>query len=197
MRLCNKCAKLYEDDFSFCPHCGTPRAHDPTSKFQALESPSPQVGAMDNLQEQAGLASRKPPTVDYFWLYVGLALSGAVIMMLAIGMHDSHGSGSDRNTSSRQTVSIGDEAHLVCSDPGSKALPLGTTDKDFDALVSAQMAHDKYGIAQLMISHKVFTVPCGTRILLLYNGFTMDQVRVLEGEQTGAAGWTYRESVQH
>ena len=78
MKLCNKCTKPYEDSFSFCPHCGTPGAHQPSTEAQASESPSPEAG---NYQEQTRPASPQPIAARHSGLFVGLALSALVIII--------------------------------------------------------------------------------------------------------------------
>jgi hypothetical protein len=80
------------------------------------------------------------------------------------------------------------ERHIVC-DETSQGAGLGVTKDDYDALAEANEAHDKYGIAELLSTHRVYGIPCGTKVLLLDAGWTSDKVRIVDGEYAGLAGW--------
>lgn len=70
-----------------------------------------------------------------------------------------------------------------------KDLFLGRTKDDFDRLLDAVNANDDYGKAELLLAGRVFMVPRGTRARIIGVSWTMRQVRILEGERIGAAGW--------
>jgi hypothetical protein len=88
------------------------------------------------------------------------------------------------------TLTAGETGRLVCSgNDASDVVALGVTKDDCDALVEAQTAHDKYGIRELLLTRRVYAIPCGTRVLVLDEGFTRDKVRIVDGEHVGLAGW--------
>jgi hypothetical protein len=88
----------------------------------------------------------------------------------------------------RPSLTPGETGRLVCSGT-SNAVGLGVTKDDCDALVEAQTANDQYGIRELLITHRVYAIPCSTRVLVLDEGFTRDKVRIVDGEYAGRAGW--------
>ena len=93
MRLCNKCTKVYEDGFLFCPHCGTPVSSAAGGESQVFESTSREPVSMGDHQAQPQHASQKPTKVKYTGLFVGLAVSTLIISFVLITSRNSDHAG--------------------------------------------------------------------------------------------------------
>jgi hypothetical protein len=80
--------------------------------------------------------------------------------------------------------------------PGGGTIPVAVDETSFDALVKSSVKGDSYGVAELVAAGKVFGVDGPVRVLLLDSTFTKCKVRILEGPQTGRAGWVPTEWVK-
>ncbi len=107
---------------------------------------------------------------------VGLLILGAVV-----------GSGTS-------DYSVGDNVRIYES--GLTTVTVAVDGDAFDALTSAAVANDAVGYENVLLSGRAFTVPNGTRALVLDKGFTKTKVRVMEGANAGQAGYVPREWVE-
>ena len=76
---------------------------------------------------------------------------------------------------------------------------LATDEDAFDAFTKAATRRDEYGVAELVLRGKLFTVPTGTRVRVIDMGGFLGsrlQVRVMEGAQVGRSGWIATEFVK-
>lgn len=113
-------------------------------------------------------------------IFVGLGILGA-----ATGGDGGGGSGS--GGSSVQVVPVGSDGRLVIGE--GIPVDLGVDDDAFDALSEARVANDPAGRREVLLSGRGFTVPEGTRVRVIDNGFVKKRVRILEGQYAGEAGW--------
>jgi hypothetical protein len=81
----------------------------------------------------------------------------------------------------------GQEGHLI--GPGSdSAVAVAVDSAAYDALTRPFRAQDKVGVAQLLLSGRVFSVDRGTKMLVLDPGAFSTEVRIMEGPQFGRSG---------
>jgi len=96
------------------------------------------------------------------------------------------GGNSGGGSSSTPVVPVGSDGRLVI---GEGPVDLGVDDDAFDALSNARVANDPTGRRAVLASGRAFTVPEGTRVRVIGNGFVKKQVRILEGPHAGESGW--------
>jgi hypothetical protein len=80
------------------------------------------------------------------------------------------------------------KCRIVCDDTSHETV-LAITKADRDAMVEASMAHDTYGLEELLLTKRIYLIPCGTTVLILDDGWSADKVRIVDGEYAGLAGW--------
>ncbi|MBA7670164.1 hypothetical protein ES703_78308 [subsurface metagenome] len=75
---------------------------------------------------------------------------------------------------------------------------LGVDKKTLKEMNAAVIAKDTFGLDKLIKSGRIFTVPDGTKILMLDSGwsFLVEKVRILDGKYRGKAGWVPYERVR-
>ena len=101
------------------------------------------------------------------------------------------------NTPLPPSPKMGGEARVQID--GSEIVPLAADEAAFDAFTRAATRNDTFGINDLIQAGKLFTVPTGTKVLVIDMGGFLGsrlQVRVLEGPRTGRAGWVATEFVK-
>lgn len=79
---------------------------------------------------------------------------------------------------------------------GGSPVFVATTDAAWDALFKALGKRDEIGVAELVLSGRVFLVDDGTKVLVLDRGFSSIEIRVVEGSSFGKKGWVPRELVK-
>lgn len=115
---------------------------------------------------------------------IGTLFGLFLFMMILVGLMS--------NTSS-PSVKIGEEA--ILDDGGERTLL--TISKEADSKFrKAKIANDKYGMGAMLLTGQAYTVKSGVKVLVLDQGMYITQVRVLEGENIGTAGWTAMEHVK-
>lgn len=82
---------------------------------------------------------------------------------------------------------VGSEATIQA--PNLNEVYLAIDKETFDLWTKACVAKDYVGMAQLEASGRVFTVPNGTKVLVIDSSFATRQVRVLAGNALGKSGW--------
>ncbi len=82
---------------------------------------------------------------------------------------------------------VGSEATIQM--PNLEVVYLPIDEQALDEWTNACVAKDYIGMAQLEASGRVFTVPNGTKVLVIDSRFATRQVRVLEGDAFGKSGW--------
>lgn len=82
---------------------------------------------------------------------------------------------------------VGSEATIQV--PNLEVVYLAIDEQAFDEWTKACVAEDYIGMAQLQASGKVFTVPNGTKVLVIDSSFASIEVRILEGDAIGRSGW--------
>lgn len=85
----------------------------------------------------------------------------------------------------RSPVFAGDEGVLAVKDGGS--VPVAATKAALDQLSKLSHAKDKQGIAALMLTGNVWSVPSGTRCHVIDHGLLTYEVRLLDGARAGTA----------
>lgn len=91
-------------------------------------------------------------------------------------------------------IGIGEEGRLYID--GSSPIGVSVDKESLNELISSIIIHDSSGIQNLILKGKVFIVEEDTRILVIDRGFTSTKVRILEGGNTGMAGWVPSEWVK-
>ena len=66
----------------------------------------------------------------------------------------------------------------------------------FDSMSKALIAKDWMGLKQLLDAGLVYSVPDGTRVLVIDSEYGKRKIRVLEGESTGRDGWVVMEALK-
>lgn len=122
----------------------------------------------------------------------GVILFTIVLAMIAVGSCVS----GDGKTTTESRPSVGSEARLYGE--GSAPFWVAVDEEAFEELMTAIAAKDNYGITELMLAGRVFIVQNNTRVLVLdqHAGLAATKVRILEGENTGMAGWVPYEFVR-
>ena len=85
-------------------------------------------------------------------------------------------------------LEIGQEGFIYC---GVDTCALATTEEAWSEHRKALRANDIQGTADLLMVGKLFDVKSRTRVLVIdYNPRTaLSKIRILEGKETGMAGW--------
>lgn len=97
------------------------------------------------------------------------------------------GGGNDSYTPPAPSVPhVGDDVTLFVNQG---LVVIAPTEAAYDAFVKASVADDKMGMAQLLGSGLIFTVPSGTRAKKIDTSMSGTKVRILTGEHAGDAGW--------
>lgn len=99
--------------------------------------------------------------------------------------------GGDGSSRSATTGSI-----AVLRAPDGQGVPVAASREAFDRLVTLAVADDNTGISHMMVAGQVWTAPCGTRCKVIDSGFTVYEVRILEGDHAGRACFVAREFVK-
>lgn len=90
-------------------------------------------------------------------------------------------------TNQSKHLDVGSEAIVQSGDFDDIYLAI---DKDaFDKWVNAVNANDKMGVSDLLYSGELFSVPSGTKVLILDISWGAHKVRILEGDKYGKTGW--------
>lgn len=126
----------------------------------------------------------------------GKIIIGLIVMFFVVGVGNRMmGNTAPRGTTSSNTVATSGE-HLL-SAPGGAAVIIAADDQAMTELLKAANAGDKVGLAELAVDGKVWTVPSGTRALVLSaTAFGRSEVRILDGNAFGKRGWVPSERVQ-
>jgi hypothetical protein len=66
-------------------------------------------------------------------------------------------------------------------------------DGSWDEMVKAQTAKDNVGLADLLVTGRIFRLQQGDEVLVIDKGFTSYRVRSRGAKTGGRAGWIYRE----
>lgn len=82
---------------------------------------------------------------------------------------------------------IGSEAVLYLK--GSDVVLLADSKSSYKQFVKIQAAKDKYGFNQMVSAGKIFSVPNGTRVLILDLDSAAFEVRILQGQHRNRTGW--------
>lgn len=87
--------------------------------------------------------------------------------------------------------SFGEGDHVYVESPVGRTY-VAVSKQSWDALLDTFESNDSMGRASLIMSGSVFTVPNGTKCLILKLGWETTQVRVLEGTEMGKSGYTLK-----
>lgn len=82
----------------------------------------------------------------------------------------------------------GTEAYLFAP-AADKEVAVAIDEAAFDELHAAFRTKDWHGVAELFLSNRAFGAETNSRVLIIDRAFGKKKVRVLEGKQTGRAGW--------
>ncbi len=83
-------------------------------------------------------------------------------------------------------VSVGEEGYVNV--PSSKAI-IATTESNYKEITKIYLANDTMGIGDFLLSGKGFSVPNGTKVLVVDMSTGVRKVRILEGDNIGKSGW--------
>ena len=126
-------------------------------------------------------------------IFLGLALLFVIILLVSVSSGDSE-TASD-TTTTKTSVATGSEGYLRISTANDVAVM--RTPQILDEFVKAATTNDTYGQKNILLDNtKSFFVPVGTKVLVIDKTFTTVKVRILEGKQTGEAGWVPTEFVK-
>lgn len=95
------------------------------------------------------------------------------------------------STKPREVSELGKEAFLRLPDntDPKQLIPLAPTKEISGQVTKTLIAKDWQGLLELMTNEGVFSVPNGTKALLIDKAIGLRKVRVLEGEMQSKAGW--------
>jgi hypothetical protein len=91
-------------------------------------------------------------------------------------------------------VSLSGEARL--SVPGLQQIPLARTKDALNRYNRASAVDDQQEYLNLILGDEMIFVPNGTKVTIIDPGFSVYQVRVLDGSEAGSSGWVPREWVR-
>jgi len=99
---------------------------------------------------------------------------------------------------SPETPKIGEETRLDAAKAAagtSSEVLLAVNQYTRDEMIDALEAKDNYGLANLLLSGRVFPVADRTKVLVLDRDWYIVRVRVLEGPYAGKSGWVNYEAL--
>jgi hypothetical protein len=115
-----------------------------------------------------------------------------LIIFIASGDEKSTPAPANTPTATEQTLSIGEEGIINYNtdrnDCSGQAI-LGISKEAQDKITKASVAKDNVGLAQLVLTGEAFMVNNCTKVKVIDSAMFLRQVRILEGEQFGEAGW--------
>jgi hypothetical protein len=123
-----------------------------------------------------------------------LAIIAIGLIIGAITFLTSRTSSKSTTSSSFSSPRIGLEARLYVE--GAQSVYIAIDEKAFDEFTDAGIAKDKIGIANLIMTGRIFSVDNNTKALVIDKTFTKTKVRVLEGKNIGMAGWVAHKFVK-
>jgi hypothetical protein len=171
------------------PRPSTPHAQDmtwPKAFRAALASLIP--------KSLRGLGPEVAETIRTRWWGFPVLLLASVIMVgQLLWLFDPSTRTSSISRSGRPIYS-GEKARLQIE--GVESIGVAIDGEAFDELIQARIAHDTYGILELMLSGRVFTIENSTMALVLDGGLFKTRVRILNGRGQGKAGWVPSEWVR-
>jgi len=88
---------------------------------------------------------------------------------------------------SETTPAVGSEAFIRV--PNLDTVQLAVDKESSEMWIKACVAKDYIGMVELEASGRIFTVPSGTKVLVIDSSFAIRKVRVLEGDAFGKSGW--------
>ncbi len=166
MLPCPTCKKKVSEEAVTCPKCGQPLEQN--QKFQAMRK----------AQKRGGVF-------------------GLVLLLIVLGFILSREESTNKRSTTTQVSvtspapkkALVDIGSVVKLRSGAEVIVLGRTKNDYDSMAKAYRADDSHGRAQLLLSGRAFKVPAGTKARIIDQSWTMRQVRILEGQSVGRAGW--------
>ncbi len=109
------------------------------------------------------------------WVAIGLVISTALLLACAT------------TPTQPKPSDVGSEATIQA--PNLDEVHLAIDKQAFDEWIKACVAKDYIGMLELQASGRVFTVPNVTKVLVIDSSFASREVRILEGDAFGKAGW--------
>ncbi len=91
-------------------------------------------------------------------------------------------------------VLLGQQGFLRTS--AGSTITVGITKDAYDAYYKAVSANDEIGYSQLLNANKIFSVPDGTKVLVIDSSWGYDQIRFVDGIYTGESAWVNYESIK-
>lgn len=136
-------------------------------------------------QEQAKKETQaeKTKTRSPYRTCLGVILFTIILAMIAVVLCVS----SDGKTATEIPPSLGEEGRLY--NEGSDAIMVVGDEEAFEELINAVAANDYSGFLESTLAGRVFYVRNNTKVLVIDVGRYGTKVRILEGENTGMAGW--------
>jgi len=123
------------------------------------------------------------------WVALGLFILISIIVIAWIV------SPSDSPPYQSTHLNIGSEYIVVNN--GFEVVWLAIDTEADDKWIEASTANDTIGLRSLMLSGQIFSVPAGTKVLVLDNSLWHGyKVRILEGDKFGKTGWLPSESLK-
>jgi len=172
MKVCEQCLRECDEDFIYCPHCGTQTQRSAEAK-QSVES-STEVNS-------AVTAGKTRPQMGCSGYVIVLVLLVIVVALVSLG-----GSGG-KTTNEDAPARIGELGYLF---NGANTVVLGKTKADCNELSTFLEAKDRIGLATMILANRVYSVPANTRALVLASNWgAVTRVRIMEGEHFGSEAW--------
>jgi hypothetical protein len=132
--------------------------------------------------------SRPPARKSGPWVAVALV----ALAMLVVGLWCSNRwnaiFGPGIATSTPIDSAIGKQGTLHI-DGGASSHFVAADEKAFQELLDAINAKDDYGVSELLLTGRVFSVKDGTQVLVIDAALHKMQIRILEGPYAGKSGW--------
>ncbi|OGD56943.1 hypothetical protein A2V71_03015 [Candidatus Berkelbacteria bacterium RBG_13_40_8] len=124
--------------------------------------------------------ARKGPSKGFL---IAVIVAPIVFILLIIGIISCSNSSSDTSSA----MSIGSEHKITNSSGGT--IYIATNRDSWNQLSKAVMAGDDTGVNNLLVSGRIFPVNVGSKVKIIDQDWTVLQVRVQNGTNSGRSGW--------
>lgn len=128
-----------------------------------------------------------------FW--AAILIVGAIFLCVKGCLDSTDRDGGGFETTDFWPPTVGEEG-VLDSGEGDGGVLVSATKEAWEQFRKAVIAKDKVGFYALYLSKQVFSVPKGTRVLVIDRALSAREVRIMEGEHTWKSGWVHEKWVR-